>query len=802
MAYNNLLKYSSDIVFIFDLQGNFISVNNNFLKKLKYRNKKKISELKISDIIHFSEKEYNAPELVEIFKKSYKNKTSEDFQLIGRKNEEIPVRGDSIPFKKEGKVIGILISARHTAQKKKLEHELKLKETEIKQIYQKNPEIRFWDLFQTKDSQELFRQSERLYKNLFDNAPIGICTIDKEGKILQINKRAMEVFRSDDFRILTKDLSIFNSDFFNNSDFTKTLKNAIKTEETTSKTIKFSPDKEFEKYLHIRIVPQFDQNKNFINLLCIIEDRTKLIEAQQRLKESKERYEDIFDQMEHIIYISDPSTYELLYVNDITKQAFPGKIIGRKCYKVFQDRDEPCPFCTNDKLFGKNPESPHIWDFYNEKLGKWFHIIDQSIDWGGKKVRLEFAEDITKKKETEQQLRGAEKKYQGILENIKEGYFEVNLKGEFTLCNKAFCNILKDSAESILEKSYKSFIAEDYKKYVYETFYDVYQTGIIKRAFQFRIVRGDGQKRYVESSIYLRRGRDQKIKGFSGLLKDITKRKEGEALRKEFRQELEEEVKIRTNQLNEALKKQQAYLEEILKASEFKSKFLATISHELRTPLNAIIGFADLLLEGSYGGNLSETQEGFIDDIKYSGNQLLNLINQILEISKIEEGGIKLNKKEFSLNKIVTQVVSSFRSLMDKKELKIEIENLQDNMKIIADPLRIKEILNNLISNAIKFTEEGVITLKLVERKTEWEFQISDTGIGIAQEDHEMVFSEFNQAGDPDISPKKGTGLGLSITKRLVELHQGNIWVESKLGEGTTIYFTIPKSSASRKPRS
>jgi hypothetical protein len=128
-----------------------------------------------------------------------------------------------------------------------------------------------------------------------------------------------------------------------------------------------------------------------------------------------------------------------------------------------------------------------------------------------------------------------------------------------------------------------------------------------------------------------------------------------------------------------------------------------------------------------------------------------------------------------------------------KKGLKLEIKNLPEDTNIIADPIRIKEILNNLISNSIKFTNQGSITLNFQEKAYVWEFQVSDTGVGIAKEDYEIVFSEFNRIDNADVSKSKGTGLGLPITKRLVELHEGEIWFESELNKGSTFYFTIPK---------
>ena len=234
------------------------------------------------------------------------------------------------------------------------------------------------------------------------------------------------------------------------------------------------------------------------------------------------------------------------------------------------------------------------------------------------------------------------------------------------------------------------------------------------------------------------------------------------------------------------------YLDELTKSSQFKTEFLARMSHELRTPLNAIIGFSDLLLEESYG-ELNEEQLDFLEDIKSSAQHQLDMIKDILDITKIESGKMGLNLSRFSLNTQIFQVISHLKPLCAVKNLFLEIKGLDKEVEIFADPIRFKEILYNLLSNAIKFTIEGGITLFFKENKDEWIFKIKDTGIGIDKKDHELIFKEFKRVNSPYVNSVQGTGLGLSLTRRLVGLHKGTISLESKIGKGTTFIFTIPK---------
>jgi PAS domain S-box-containing protein len=209
-------------------------------------------------------------------------------------------------------------------------------------------------------------------------------------------------------------------------------------------------------------------------------------------------------------------------------------------------------------------------------------------------------------------------------------------------------------------------------------------------------VLNQGKKKFIQSSLSPFRDENKEIIGIVAIGRDITELKNTE-------QKIENEVKIRTNELKTALEKQKLYLDHIIKTSQFKTEFLASISHDLRTPLNAIIGFTDLLLDGMYG-SLNEEQQDFLHDIKDSAEHQLDMINQILDLTKIESGQLKLNVQQFSLNDMTNQVKSSLRPLFEKKELKFRIVNLESKIFINADPIRFKEILYNLLSNAIKFT--------------------------------------------------------------------------------------------------
>jgi signal transduction histidine kinase len=250
-------------------------------------------------------------------------------------------------------------------------------------------------------------------------------------------------------------------------------------------------------------------------------------------------------------------------------------------------------------------------------------------------------------------------------------------------------------------------------------------------------------------------------------------------------------------QLNESLERNTRLLgdlevagEQLKSANRHKSEFLANMSHELRTPLNAIIGFADVLGQRMFG-ELNDRQAGYTEDIRTSGQHLLTLINDILDLSKVEAGRMELSLADFSLAGALSNGVTMIRERAASHRIGVELDT--DGVDVInADERKVRQIIFNLLSNAVKFTPDGgQITVTSGHENGHVRVSVRDTGLGIAPEDRERIFEEFRQARDPS-QGSEGTGLGLSLTKALVELHRGTISVESEVGRGSTFTFTLP----------
>jgi signal transduction histidine kinase len=303
-------------------------------------------------------------------------------------------------------------------------------------------------------------------------------------------------------------------------------------------------------------------------------------------------------------------------------------------------------------------------------------------------------------------------------------------------------------------------------------------------------VRRNGERVWIDWTNKVVLDDQGRIREIMSIGSDITDRVRTERELEKYREHLEEQVRERTRELAAAKDRAES-------ADRLKSAFLAAMSHELRTPLNSVIGFTGILLQ-EIPGKLNEEQQKQLGMVQRSARHLLSLINDVLDISKIEAGELTVEQAPFKVRESADNVISSIQQLAEKKGLQLKFELSAHLDEVIGDQRRYEQVLLNLLSNAIKFTDKGMVSLAIYPTNEDMvETVVRDTGIGIRHEQQELVFNAFQQVENGTSRKHEGTGLGLSVSRRLVEMMGGEICVSSEYGKGSTFGFTVPLRATS-----
>ncbi len=500
-----------------------------------------------------------------------------------------------------------------------------------------------------------------------------------------------------------------------------------------------------------------------------IDDRKKI---EKILQESEKRYRVTFENApvgicqistEGRFLWANPKFGDILdYPPDELKGAVVEDIVHAGDRGRFVDIDTKIPFSKEFRFIRKN--GTFIWGRLNSAP---VTDADNRVSYS-----ITVLEDISRQKEAEVKLIASKEKYRSILANIEEGYFEVDTGGNIRFINDSIGKILDCPVDAPVGKNLKEFMDAKNAEIVFETFNYVFHTGRPEQGLEFELISTQGDTRYVETSVAVIIDETGERTGLRGVLRDIGDRKQVETM-------------ARDKAMAET-------------ATRAKSQFLACMSHEIRTPLNGIVGMTELILET----DLDEYQANLIHILLSETNSLLSIIDDILDFSKIEAGKLELEELTFDLRKMINGMVTSLAVRASQKGLHLDCElspEIPDYL--VGDPGRIRQVLINLAGNALKFTYEGTIHIKVEVAEASGEqiklkFFVKDTGIGIAENKTGKIFESFTQADGSTTRRFGGSGLGTAISKQLVELMGGEIGVQSKLNEGSTFWFTVALKKA------
>ncbi len=386
---------------------------------------------------------------------------------------------------------------------------------------------------------------------------------------------------------------------------------------------------------------------------------------------------------------------------------------------------------------------------------------------------LASARDITQQKTVDQALRDHQTYTRGLIESNIDALMTTDTLGIITDVNKQMCAVTGCTHQELIGTAFKDYFTDPKRA----------EDGIRKvladdrvTNYELTIRNRDGGEMIVSYNATTFRGADGKLRGVFAAARDITDQKR-----------LEEQLRRKNDELEEQNHRVQ-------KANRLKSEFLANMSHELRTPLNGIIGLAELMHDGKVGAVSSDHKE-YLGDILMSSGHLLQLINDVLDLAKVESGKTELRPEPVELEKLINDVRDIVRTLIAEKRIRLVCEVDANVENIIADPAKLKQVLYNFLSNALKFTpEDGSVTVRVLpEGPDHFRLEVADSGIGIRAEDFDRLFVEFQQLDASAAKKFQGTGLGLALTRRIVEAQGGHVGVTSTLGKGSTFSAVLPR---------
>jgi two-component system cell cycle sensor histidine kinase PleC len=545
--------------------------------------------------------------------------------------------------------------------------------------------------------------------------------------------------------------------------------------------------------------------------LVFATDITEFKQTEEALRESESRFREIAELLPQFVYEVDiKGNFTFMNRSGLEAFGYTHEEFGRgiNALEVFIP-EERNRIAKNISAMLKGERSDGREFILMRKDGSNLPVVTYSspIMRNGRIEGLRgIAADISDRKRSETAIRESEERYRMLTQNSLTGIY-IHQNNLVTFVNDRLAHMVGYSPDEMIGKRFWEFIHPKDKQMVKDRGIARSKGEDVPQNYEFRMIRKDGTTIWVEimATTILAGGRTANM----GNLADITARKEAEAILRQDRDALEQRVKERTAELiqtNETLKTEisvRKRAEEDLrgakeaaeKANRAKSEFLANMSHELRTPLNAVIGFSEILQDQTFGP-LNEKQMKYVGHVVGSGRHLLQTINDILDLAKVESGRLRLQLTQVSVSGLLRSSVTMIRKKAERHGLKLNltVDNALTQVKILADEIKLKQIMFNLLTNSAKFTpDNGSISIVARRASEELVVSVSDTGIGVKQEDTRRIFDPFEQVDSSLRRRHQGTGLGLALTRRLVELHDGRIWVESEgPGQGSTFSFTIP----------
>lgn len=560
------------------------------------------------------------------------------------------------------------------------------------------------------------------------------------------------------------------------------------------------------KYVHAQGRAIYNSDSEPIKVLGTLQDITKLKQAEEALRESEEKYRIMFDDSsDPYLILKDGLVYNCNKAMAAMLKTSIENLIGKSPVEFspeYQSNNKPTKELAEEKTNYAIVNGSTKFEWIHKKYDNtvfWVDVYLTKMQLMGETLLFASIRDITDRKRAQEKIAQLMEQFELAIEGSNDGIWDWNVKTNEVFYSSKWKEMI-GYRDDELENNFDSFdhnIHPDDREHVMTVLNNYFEQKIDSYSVEFRFRHKLGHYIWILARGKALRDENGKPYRMAGSHSDITERKSAEEKLNNFARDIEWANWELTNEVENRKATEQLLkeaVEEAKKANRAKSEFLANMSHEIRTPMNSILGFSEIMLN-SVNDN---KHKGYLETILNSGKTLLSLINDILDLSKIEAGRLQINNEDFCLKSVVEDIGRLFEQKLQQKglELYIEIDSEFPNT-LYFDELKIRQILLNLVGNAVKFTNKGYIKVvvkcdKIDIEKIDFSISVIDTGIGINKSEQELIFESFRQQSGQDSRHYGGTGLGLAITKRLCELMGGLIKLDSEPGHGSafTILFT------------
>ncbi|WP_321431200.1 PAS domain S-box protein [uncultured Methanolobus sp.] len=631
----------------------------------------------------------------------------------------------------------------------------------------------FQDITKRKDTEIKLAENEEILRLFIEHAPASLAMFDKDIRFLSVSNRWLSDLGMEGQDIIGMPHYDIIPDI--NDEIKDLHQRALQGEVIVREEDYFKTPNKGGQWIHWETRPWKTSEGKIGGIVIFAENITERKNAQEKIRHNEAKYRSLFEQSNDAIFLSHTDG-TIIDVNEKACEMF-GYSKEELKKKTIMDLLAP-DHISFGEVGMQDFRDKGVASFYTQYQKANGEVFDAEVNAKIIDIEEKLAQgiirDVSDRKQAEEKIIRSEMRYRALFEKSNDAVLLHDLTGKILDTNDKACTMFGYSKEEFMEINIIDLVLPEDKQSTIEAMGKVKENRNWRN--ETRMLRSDGSMLHLDVSGSLVEMQQNIIQAVGRDITDRIKAEEGM-----MRAKIEAET-----------------------ASRAKTEFLATMSHELRTPLNSIIGFSDIMLDGM-AGELVDKQEHYIEHISHSGHHLLNLINDILDISKIEAGKMELYLEEVEIKKAVNEIVTITDSLAARKNINVNV-NVPDGVPAIrADKSKLKQILYNILGNAIKFTDDnGHVSIRVSYSAESVIVSITDTGIGISPEDQIKLFKPFSQI-DASISRRyEGTGLGLALVKELIELHGGKIWVESEAGKGSTFSFELPvkpdKSVFSQKP--